>query len=263
MVAMWHSLYLHCNDRAVILKTLHESLTTLGYTHYDPFGGLPGKAYQRTVKLFIAPERDGWTRLIGSPDAQQPALLSTLGVCIDAAFDVQNATISTYVDGQSVDMPSALTPFLRPERTAHDLTTALTLSTIHTSEDGDVPMSALPDDVQQMAQGLNTKSINRLFGKMMKRVNKQVGDSQAEDARKLLNAGVDWQSSGAAKMRTFMHCLMLPENWHTPEFTALRDAYQLHQRRQRNPNAMLYPGDADAMAAVPDALDYVPVYGGQ
>ncbi|MBL8157537.1 MAG: hypothetical protein JNM70_25480, partial [Anaerolineae bacterium] len=42
----------------------------------------------------------------------------------------------------------------------------------------------------------------------------------------------------------------------------LRDAYQLHSRRQRNPNARAYPGDEAVMAAVPDALMYTPVYGG-
>jgi hypothetical protein len=44
---------------------------------------------------------------------------------------------------------------------------------------------------------------------------------------------------------------------------ALRDSYQLHARRQRKPDARLYPGDEEAMTRVPDALDYIPVYGGK
>ena len=54
----------------------------------------------------------------------------------------------------------------------------------------------------------------------------------------------------------------MPSDWHAPDFTTLRDAYQVAERRQRRPNAGLYPGDAEALAAVPDALAYTPVYGG-
>jgi hypothetical protein len=60
-----------------------------------------------------------------------------------------------------------------------------------------------------------------------------------------------------------MNCLTIPLGWISPDFVALRDAYQLHERRRRNPNAMLYPGDAEAMAAVPNALDYAVVYAGK
>ena len=59
-----------------------------------------------------------------------------------------------------------------------------------------------------------------------------------------------------------MACLDVSNNWHEPDFVALRDAYQLHLRRQRNPKAMLYPGDTQAMGAVPNALEYTPIYGG-
>jgi hypothetical protein len=59
-----------------------------------------------------------------------------------------------------------------------------------------------------------------------------------------------------------MDCLRIPD-WRDPDFVTLRDAYALHKRRERSPNATLYPGDAEALAAVPDALTYTPVYAGK
>ena len=59
-----------------------------------------------------------------------------------------------------------------------------------------------------------------------------------------------------------MDCLNIPD-WRAPDFVTLRDAYALHKRRQRSPNATLYPGDAEALAAVPDALTYTPIYAGK
>ena len=52
--------------------------------------------------------------------------------------------------------------------------------------------------------------------------------------------------------------LIAPE----PDFDSLRDAYPLHERRRRSPNARIYPGDEAIMAKVSDALLYTPVYGG-
>ena len=40
----------------------------------------------------------------------------------------------------------------------------------------------------------------------------------------------------------------------------MRDAYQVHRLRQRAPRLMLMPGDKETLDAVPDALDYTPVY---
>jgi hypothetical protein len=55
----------------------------------------------------------------------------------------------------------------------------------------------------------------------------------------------------------------LPEGWHIPDFITLRDAFAVHRRLQRFPNARLYPGDAEARDAVPDALAYTPLFGGR
>jgi hypothetical protein len=73
----------------------------------------------------------------------------------------------------------------------------------------------------------------------------------------------DWNSAGGVQIRALMDCLTVPPGWQMPDFVTLRDAFQLHERRRRNPNATLYPGDSEAMAAVPDALDYIAVYAGK
>ena len=55
---------------------------------------------------------------------------------------------------------------------------------------------------------------------------------------------------------------VIPE-WGNPDFVPLRDAYQVLSRLKRRPNATLYAGDQEAMDAVPNALEYRPVYAGK
>ena len=73
----------------------------------------------------------------------------------------------------------------------------------------------------------------------------------------------DWDSAGGKRIRALADLLTLPSDWREPDFVALRDAYQLHDRKRRNPNATLYPGDAEAMSKVPHALNFTPVYAGK
>ncbi len=75
--------------------------------------------------------------------------------------------------------------------------------------------------------------------------------------------GPNWNSPGGRRLHALMRCLTVPDHWREPDFGVLRDAYQLHSRQQRKPDARLYPGDDATMNRVPDALDYVPVYGGR
>jgi hypothetical protein len=100
------------------------------------------------------------------------------------------------------------------------------------------------------------KMFARLSGDLLKKAG---GDA---NAAALLKNAVDWNSVGGQRLTAFMACLNVPEDWREPDFVTLRDAYQLHLRRQRLPNARLYPGDAEAMAKVLDALEYTPVYAG-
>ncbi len=266
MTTPWQSLYLSCVDRDAVVSALRDSLVALRYELYDPFGLIPGNAYPQTVRLFVAPPQADWVRVIGEPDARLLPDLSRLGLCLGLALDGSAARIAVYAHGEQADPQSALTAHLRPASTADDLRRALAESPAAGNEARErpapdsLPLDALPEDVQAMAQGVDLrqaqKMFNRLSGQLLKK-----GDSAA--ARELLAGNApDWDSPGGRQLAALMACLTAPENWREPDFTTLRDAYQLHARRRRSPSARLYPGDAEALAKVPDALEYVPVYGG-
>jgi hypothetical protein len=105
--------------------------------------------------------------------------------------------------------------------------------------------------------GQAQQMFNKITGNLLK------GDKQ-EAARDLLKSNaVDWTGAGGQKIILLMKLLGLSiADWREPDYVPLRDAYQLHNRRRRNPNAMLYPGDAEAMSVVSDALLYTPIFAG-
>lgn len=270
MAASWTSLYLPCDEP--LIPALQDSLTTLGYTLYNPFGLLPGKAYAQTVRLFAAPPVNGWMRVIGEPDARQLAPLSRQQLCLYVALDGKDAQIKVYADGEQVEPSTALIPYLRAGRLADELRKALhSVSPVEKAENTgsplfDVPLDNLPDDLRAMAGQVNPAQAQRMFERLSEPLLRKVspGGEAAGEARRLLAGGnaPDWNSVGGRRIRALMACLTVPDDWREPDFTTLRDAYQAHERRRRKPNARLYPGDAEAMRMVPNALDYTPVYGG-
>jgi hypothetical protein len=267
MTVPWNSLYFPSDDREAITAALRDSLAALGYQLHDPFGLIPGKAYAQTVRLFVAPPAGGWTRVLGAPDDGQFARLSAAVPCLYLALEGDTATIAAYASGQPAPVETAFAPYLKPGRTVEDVKAAV--GTRHAlplqEKESSFPMDALPDDVKSMAKGVNAEQagamFNRLTGQLMKKIGG--GSAQADAARALIAGAPDWDSAGGAQIRALVACLTLPEGWRSPDFTAVRDAYQLHIRRKHNPNARLYPGDDTIMAQVPDALDYMPVYGGK
>lgn len=258
----WTSLYLSSDDTQRILIRLQTSLTSHGYELFDPFGLIPGKTFPQAVRLFVAPPANGWTRILGALDDFIPLALSSLGVCLLVGLEAETSRIQTFVNGMEVDPIEALTPHLRPER-ADDLRDALSSGGRGTARrvPTPIPLDALPPDVQNMAHHLNPNQMNRMFNKLMGRLGKGMADDVLA-ARHLLENAPKWGSAGGQRILAVMDCLTIP-NWQRPDFITLRDAYQLHVRRQRSPNAALYPGDAEAMEAVPDALRYTPIYGGK
>jgi hypothetical protein len=270
MTASWTSLYLPCEDSLV--PALQESLTALGYTLYNPFGQTPGKAYTQSVRLFVAPPASGWTRVVGEPDARQISLLSRTCPCLSVALTGKDAYIEVYVNGEQADPRTAMIPYLRDGRSANDLQAALhsAVSLVEPEESTQpqmlvMPLDNLPEDVRDMAgqvnPGQSQKMFERLSGSLMKKVSP--GGSAADEARMMLAGNApDWNSVGGRRIRALMACLTVPDDWREPDFVTLRDAYQVLARRQRKPDARLYPGDAEAMQRVPNALDYTPVYGG-
>ncbi|PJF24481.1 MAG: hypothetical protein CUN53_17620, partial [Phototrophicales bacterium] len=129
-----------------------------------------------------------------------------------------------------------------------------------------LPIDALPDDVRSaLVKGqIDETRAEKLFAKMSGAVAGKVGSGDAEAAKKLLqSAQIDWEGSGGRRIRAALGLLGLGDALSQPDFTALRDAYTLHARKRRKPDAILYPGDAEAMAAVPDALAYAPIFAGR
>lgn len=267
----WHSLFSVSTDSAALANTLRETVTALGYTLFDPFGLLPGKAYPKAVRLFVAPAVEGWTRIIiGAGDAELArAFSSHVPLVLSLALDGQEAEIGIYAAGNAAGA-EALAPYLRPGCALADVERILKTPDLHiveTSQDTGLPLELLPPDVQAMADNVNMKQAQSMFARLTGTALKRAGQgaSAADAARSLIAAGnpPDWNSAGGKRLRALVDSLTIPAGWQQPDFTPLRDAYQLHARKRRNPNATLYPGDAEAMASVPDALDYTPVYGGK
>lgn len=269
MSTTWNCLYLRSDDAKDVVPQLQDSLTSLGYTLYNPFGLIPGKAYLRSLRLFVAPAVAGWVKVIGVPDTAQLPALSHRTTLIYAALDSADADIWVYVNGQPVPIENTLALYLRPNLTTshlqHALHTTANIIPMDKPESG-LPFNALPDTIKALAGQVDTsqaqKMFTRLSGDLLKKVTKDAG--QAEAARALITGGnaPDWNGLGGSRIRAIMNCLTLPDAWREPDFDSLRDAYALHERRRRNPNARTYPGDDAVMAKVPDALAYTAVYGG-
>lgn len=266
MTTPWHSLYSPSSDQEELADALRAALTAQGFTLFDPFQTLaPGQAYSRSVRVFVAPARDGWTRVLGALETPLIESLSQATLCLSAALVGDQAQIAVYKQGAPADPVSTLTPHLRADHTPDDLRRALageTISGARTTQPRDTfPMDVLPESMREQARGLNPKAINAMFGKLIKKVNRQLG-TDARAGMALIGGGADWDSRGGRMLQAVMACLTVPDGWRVPDFVSVRDAYQLHLRRQQRPNAPLYPGDGDAMQNVPDALQYIPVYAG-
>lgn len=245
------SLYLpYAGDLA---EPIRSALTALGYEFYDPFGLIPGKAYPQAVRLFVAPARGGWTRVLGTPDPALLLPLSQVAPCLFVQLDGADAQITVYADGAVTSPEVALESHLRaPDCLDYEPSPSTNGAAL-----GGIALNALPDDVQALAQGVDLKQAESMFARLSGNLAAKTGG----DAGDLLRQP-DWDSAGGRRIRALMDCLSIPD-WRAPDFVTLRDAYALHQRRQRSPNATLYPGDAEALAAVPDALTYTPIYAGK
>ena len=112
---------------------------------------------------------------------------------------------------------------------------------------------------------VDMRQAQKMFDRLNAGLTQRSGNSGNETAVRSLLQGnrPQWNSVGGAQIRELMARLTIPSGWQEPDFITLRDAYQLHERRRRNPNAPLYPGDEEAMAAVTNALDYIAVYAGK
>ena len=253
----WFSLYLPCADNDHVAAALKDALNALGYQPFNPFGLIPGKAYPQAVRLFVAPARDGWTRVVGQPDTALLAPLSLLEPCLVIELDGADATFTAYAEGEASTPEVAFAPYTHE----HDcIRLSLVINQASDSAAlGGVALDMLPNDVQNLAQNVDLKQASKMFNRLSGNLaQKSGGDASASD----LLRQPEWNSVGGTRIRALMNCLRIPK-WRDPDFVTLRDAYALHERRRRSPNATLYPGDAETMAAVADALAYQPVYAGK
>jgi hypothetical protein len=280
MTADWHSLFLRYDhpDNEIagrVAGDLLQALATLGYRQYDPFGPIPGRAYPHTARLFVALPRDSWLRVIigdSLPPEVERALLAALsanGAGLSLRLAGGDCHLLAARDGAEADPIAVFSSHLRAGKTAGDLRRALNGEALppvpagNAPPAGEIPAEALPEDVRQMADKLKPGQISQLFNRLLGGLGADLDEAGKQEALALL-AGPDWHSTGGRQIHALADCLGLPDPyWRAPDFVRVRDAYQLHQRRRRRPEARLYPGDAEALAAVPDALEYRPVYGGK
>lgn len=262
----WHSLFLPLADQSAIADTLRETLVSLGYTPFDPFGLIPGKAYPKAVRLFVGPPRENWVRVVaGAFDERLMAPLSALAPCLSLRLDGDESDARFYAEGRETG-PEVFSRWLRPGRMASDLEAAPAQPTGPGGPAEALPLDALPDDVKALAGGVDLKQARRLFNRLTGTTARRSGtsDDVAEQAQALIAAGSppNWNGRGGQRLARLMACLTAPDDWREPDFTTLRDAYQVRARLERRPDADLYPGDAEALAAVPGARAYTPVYAG-
>lgn len=261
-------------------EVLASALAAAGYTVYDPFGSAFPPAYRRVVRAFIAPPATDWaiTLLADFDPGVLPALshhLLTLDAHIVRAQpdQPQTADLTVWGGGKRIDLPGDLAAALVSVRDGQPIIEGLsTLAAWRTQprivglpaqDESFIPRDALPANAQAMFDGLDRKQAGSMFARMTASLAGKLG-GQADAARAALHTpSVQWEDRDAALLAALLTRLCGGSTrWRDPGFVAVRDAYQLHRRRADRPNAALYPGDAEALAAVPDALNYMPVYAG-
>jgi len=272
-MTQWNSLF--CSLDNDVIPALTATLDALDFDIYDAFDLIPGKSYPETLKCFVVPSASTWTQILVDDDNSLDDLellaerLSEHGLVILTQLDMTEGALDLYHKGDAVDdMVEALTPYLLDGKTPDDLERALDgklpLPMIDQQPDEQEQILAiddLPDDIRNMTQGMNLSSAQKMFQRMTGNL---MGRGQAQGAQDMINSDrLDWNSDGGLFVRGLLSCLMAGDGWMSPDFATVRDAYQRHVRKQRRPNAKLYPGDQQMMDAVPNALDYAPVYGGQ
>ena len=264
MSARWHALFIPLEDADRVESALRESLAALGYQPYDPFPGGSGTPPGLTdlVRTFVAPPAEGWTRVLGEVDA---AALPALSAALDAPLlegwlSDGDGGFAVWGRGARRGTRRAAS---RPDRARADSTRPCV------TPDCACWRLRLPDTLSGRAAYASARqaiSWPRLMGTSWQAQLAGGGtesDAQAQ-ARVLLAGQVDvWASASGQRVMAVAATLRLPANWRAPDFDAVREAYHLNRLRARTPRLPLMPGDQQALDAVPDALDYRPVYMGR
>jgi hypothetical protein len=272
---MWQRLFIRLDDEAsggepssALADALIAAAKSAGYTPYDPFGLMPGLSYPLAIKAFAAPhDLGGWRAVIASADPIPSAVIASAAESLRAAalhltLDTEGrAEIACFSGDPTPDLASIIDGDpLTVEQYAVSAPSSASAAPVLA-----LPIDALPEDVRSaLVKGqIDGTQAEKLFAKMSSAVAGKVG-GDTEAAKKLLQtAQIDWECSGGRRIRAALGLFGLGAALSLPDFTALRDAYALHARKRRKPDAPLYPGDAEAMAAVADALAYTPMFAGR
>jgi hypothetical protein len=278
MSPSWHSLYMADVAPEAVSAALVSVLSGHRYTPYDPFPGGAGTPPGLTdlVRLFVAPAQEGWVRVLGALD---PALCTELSAALNrpvliAWLDEKSGGFALATGDAFRETPDALVPYLRSGFALDDLRRAWAgemradpLS--DEAQEGQPLPPALRDLAEQ--QGVDPHKAGSLFeqlsGRLFGGLAGQAGESTAEQeaARAVLMGGGrnPWNSLAGARVRAIASLLTLPANWREPDWDAVRDAYHAYRMRERYPRMTPLPGDRAALAAVPDAAAYRPVFMGR
>jgi hypothetical protein len=280
MNSIWYSLFLPKADPEEVADKLRAVLATRDYKPYDPFPGGTGTPpkLSETVRLFVAPSQDDWVRVLGQP---VESLLDDFNerIAIPVIYGWltdEDGGFALYQDGKRHRDPDDFKAYLRRDKSPDLLKRAwegkIPVPVLESEQPpvAVVNMADLPPDIQELAaeKNVDPKKANKLaerlsatlFGKL------QGGSKEEqEQAKELIQGGGrdNWNSLNGQRVRAIAGLLDLPENWRLPALETVRDAYQLHRLREKNPRMPLMPGDTAVMKAIPDALDYRPVYMGR
>lgn len=262
-MSAWRSLFSPITSAESLTAHLRDAVSAEGYTPYNPFGVIPSKPYKMTVRLFIAPQQESWIRVIGELPHEMSAQISAHLPLLRLSLRAADAEVRAYADGQEIALEDWLRARL-PNLDLANLSAPLPPLRLVEQRPLVVPLDALPEDVRRMAAGIDQKQAAKMFERISGDLMKKAGGDAAA-AQALLQQGdaPDWNSAGGARIRQIADALGLGDGWREPDFVTLRDAYQAAARRQRRPDAPPLPGDAEALAAVPNALAYTPLFAGK
>ncbi len=267
----WHSLYIPTGERQAqdVACALEDALLACGYQRYDPFPGGSGLAigWVARVRHFVAPARQGWTRVLGQPDRQAlPLLAATLGSpLLHAWLEGETGGVTVWSAEGADDSGAALERWRRPDCPAEALARALN-GPLEAAGAPPEPGLPLPAEVQALARSVDPEQARRLTDRLTRTLLGKLGGSDPAiraGAMALLPAGPAWGSAAGRRLQAVMACLCVPQDWRLPDERDLLAAYQVARARQHRPGGLRLPGDDEALARVPDALDYLPVYAGR
>jgi hypothetical protein len=270
---VWHTAFIRADDPAPVASSLFAALTALGYSRYDPFPGGSGTppALKTFVKQLLSPARDGWVRILGTPDLEAFLMVSQQWPLVYGWFTEADSGWCVLDHGHSTTDAAAFEPYLKPNQSSE------AFQRVQSGQLTVVPdeptNTLLPSDIQQLARdrGVNPKQADRmvermtsqLFGRLDRDNDGEAGALRGQAQAMLQGGGAEWNSANGQRLRAMAAVLAIPTDWRTPAIEDVREAYSLARRLARNPKALLLPAERDTLKAVPDASSYTAVYVGK